>query len=142
MPTAGLLVRFVIFCATCVPVCVILSRMKSLVDDSFALFSIICVILPAVCFLAYLLIFRPFPKARKDPYAYLFALFGWTAAVDALIAASGEGFIDTLAFYLENGEPYMRTVHCILACWWDCSAHLIVYGIMLAAIAHGMFTIL
>ena len=65
-------------------------------------------------------VFRVIPKhAQRDPYVYLFSLFGFTCAVDLLIAFCVDKYTTVLRWYLEEGERYLDTAHGAAINYWD-----------------------
>jgi hypothetical protein len=77
-------------------------------------------------------------RARKDPFLYAFSLFSYTAIVDLCIALELNGWIsNSMLFYFKEGEPYLATSHGLMINYWDGTAHLAMYLLLIDAIARG-----
>ncbi|XP_010723309.1 transmembrane 6 superfamily member 2, partial [Meleagris gallopavo] len=92
-------------------------------------------LLLAVLLLAVLLAFTYFASAGsyfQDPLFCVFVLFSFVSAIDLIISLEEDGFISGFAeVYVREGEPYLRTAHGIMICYWDGIVH---YGLYLAMI--------
>lgn len=70
-----------------------------------------------------------------DPLYAVFAVFAFTSVVDLLIALQEDGYMmGFMEFYTREGDPYLRTAHGILICYWDGTIHFLLYVMMAGAI--------
>ncbi|KFR01884.1 Transmembrane 6 superfamily member 2, partial [Opisthocomus hoazin] len=62
----------------------------------------------------------------------VFVVFSFISAVDLIISLEEDGYISGFAeVFVREGEPYLRTAHGIMICYWDGVVH---YGLYLAMI--------
>ncbi|XP_026201923.1 transmembrane 6 superfamily member 2 [Anabas testudineus] len=86
-----------------------------------------------VVFLFYFLITRGNPP--KDILFFVFAEFCFTCVIDLTSALEHDGFISGfMEFYQKTGEPYLGTAYAIMMCYWDGTAHFIMYLMMISRI--------
>ncbi|XP_062452556.1 transmembrane 6 superfamily member 2 [Rhea pennata] len=69
----------------------------------------------------------------QDPLFCVFVTLSFASAVDLIISLEEDGYISGFAeLFVREGEPYLRTAHGIMICYWDGIVH---YGLYLAMIA-------
>ncbi|NWX93130.1 TM6S2 protein, partial [Nothoprocta pentlandii] len=72
----------------------------------------------------------------QDPLFCVFVVFSFTSAVDLVVALEEDGFISGFTeLYVREGEPFLRTAHGVLLCYWDGTVHHGLYLAMLAAMS-------
>ncbi|KAB5535795.1 hypothetical protein PHYPO_G00122040 [Pangasianodon hypophthalmus] len=90
-------------------------------------------ILAAVFIVAYLCVRK---EKSVDFLFYVFVVFSFTSIADLTCALELDGcikgFID---FYINKGEPYLNTAHCIMKNYWNGGVHFV----LLLAIIHRMW---
>ncbi|XP_033749362.1 transmembrane 6 superfamily member 1-like isoform X2 [Pecten maximus] len=65
---------------------------------------------------------------KRDPYFYVWSLFAFACVVDLIIALENDGIIHSfMAFYLLEGEPYLKTTHGTFINYWDAAVHFGLY---------------
>ncbi|XP_053342908.1 transmembrane 6 superfamily member 2 [Clarias gariepinus] len=88
--------------------------------------------LAAVFFIAYLFVRK---EKSVDSLFYVFLVFSFTSIVDLMCALELEGYIKGfMDFYINKGEPYLNTAHCIMKNYWNGGVHFV----LLLAIIHRM----
>ncbi|XP_071434055.1 transmembrane 6 superfamily member 2 [Pithys albifrons albifrons] len=71
----------------------------------------------------------------QDPLFCVFVVFSFISIIDLIIALEEDGFISGfMEVYVREGEPFLRTSHGIMVCYWDGIVHYGLYLTMVAAI--------
>ncbi|NXG09021.1 TM6S2 protein, partial [Sakesphorus luctuosus] len=71
----------------------------------------------------------------QDPLFCVFVVFSFISIIDLIIALEEDGFIaGFMEVYVREGEPFLRTSHGIMVCYWDGIVHYGLYLTMVAAI--------
>jgi len=60
-------------------------------------------------------------------YFYVFCVFAFTAIVDLEIGMTLAGWIGSVDFYLQKGEPYLKSSYGSFINWWDGTFHWSLY---------------
>ncbi|XP_059356792.1 transmembrane 6 superfamily member 2 [Carassius carassius] len=101
----------------------------SFLQDPQVILAIGIMVLTTIFLLANLSI-----KSQKstDPLFYVFAVFSFTSVISITNALQHTGFIKGfMDFYINKGEPYLSTAHCIMMSFWDGVLH---YALLLVMV--------
>jgi len=102
-------------------------------------FCFVCI--SAFCFVL-LKVFPPdLPNGLDCMFFYTFSVFAFSAVVDLLIGMTLDGFIESVHFYLHNGEPYLKSSYGSFINWWDGTFHYALYLLMTYQLAAGEGTL-
>lgn len=117
-----------------IPISYFMNNLFSLREPLLILFvGVLCLII--VTLIPYFHI-RNRPTNNTDPFYHALGIFTFSSVIDLIIALENDGIIDDfMDFYLREGEPYLRTSHGTMICYWDGIAHYAMYLIMLAALS-------
>ncbi|XP_054031098.1 transmembrane 6 superfamily member 2 [Dryobates pubescens] len=73
----------------------------------------------------------------QNPLFCVFVVLSFISIIDLIISLEEDGFISGFVeVYVREGEPYLRTAHGIMICYWDGIVHYGLYLAMIAAIGH------
>ncbi|KAL5005073.1 hypothetical protein ScPMuIL_018529 [Solemya velum] len=95
------------------------------------------VILLCVCCIITYVFIRGSPR-KSEPLFYVWSVFAFTACIDLILALDLDGYLrGFMSFYLEEGEPYLKTAHGTLINWWDGTGHYSMYLTLLSLCTTG-----
>ena len=67
----------------------------------------------------------------------MFTLSTFSSCCDIIIGLETDGYISGfMTNYLKDGEPYLATPYGSLICYWDGTAHYLLYIMMLVAMSY------
>ncbi|KAM6107154.1 transmembrane 6 superfamily member 2 [Pterocles gutturalis] len=115
-----------------IPVAFGLNGVTALADSPLALMLIGALVLAALISIIFLV---SGVSHFQDPLFCVFVVFSFTSIVDLIISLEEDGYISGFVeIYVREEEPYLRTAHGIMICYWDGVVHYGLYLTMLAAI--------
>ena len=119
-----------------IPVCYLLSFTTQMDEPFWVFVAGVVICFTGIPIIVWLFLVGNLPKsAKQNIYFYVFCVFSFTAIVDLLIGLTLDGYIDTLLFYLNNGEPYLKSPHGCMINYWDGTIHFALYIAMTFRIA-------
>ncbi|KAK2868363.1 hypothetical protein Q7C36_000234 [Tachysurus vachellii] len=93
-------------------------------------------VLAAVLFMAYLCVRK---EKSVDFLFYVFVVFSFTSIVDLVCALELDGYIKGFVdFYINKGEPYLNTAHCIMKNYWNGGVHFVLLLAIIYRMRKGM----
>uniref|UniRef100_A0A5F8GID7 Transmembrane 6 superfamily member 2 n=1 Tax=Monodelphis domestica TaxID=13616 RepID=A0A5F8GID7_MONDO len=125
--------KVVAFSLTAFPVCYTLNHLSEL---SYPLsVAILCAMILILLFVAIGSLAQG--EISHDPLFAVFAILSFSSLIDLFIALQEDDYgMDFMEFYTRGREPYLRTAHGILSCYWDGTIHYLLYLTMTGAIAN------
>ncbi|XP_046370693.2 transmembrane 6 superfamily member 1-like isoform X1 [Haliotis rufescens] len=120
---------------TAIPISYMLNKASSMTDPRLILLCGVLVLV-FVTLIPYLTVkYRP---QKTDSFFYVLSIFTFSSVIDLVIALENDGIIgDFMAFYLREGEPYLKTAYGTMIAYWDGVAHYAMYLTILAAQSWG-----
>jgi hypothetical protein len=138
---SGVVAALVVFgvSLTAIPVCMAVSASQSLSQPMAVLVIgvLLCFVLMPI--MVYRLLIRAMRVTSTSEVVWvsMVVVFSFTSVVDLMIGLTLDGVIDTLHFYLVNGEPYLKSGHGGYINYWDGTVHYGLYIGMAYQIASG-----
>ncbi|XP_053906108.1 SURP and G-patch domain-containing protein 1 isoform X2 [Cuculus canorus] len=115
-----------------IPVAFGINSVTALTDSPLSLMLTVLLVLAG---LTSIIFFVTGVSHFQNPLFCVFVLFSFTSVVDLIIALEEDGYISGfMEVYVREGEPYLRTAHGIMICYWDGIVHYGLYLAMMAAI--------
>lgn len=136
-PNLNIAARAAAFSFLAVPVCYALAFVEHLYHSHILLFVVSVAILIGLGFLAHYVVFD---RVKQSLYLYLLTVMSFTTIVDLVLALTIDRYVETLNFYLAQGELYLLSAYGSLINWWDCTVHFSLYVYIIACLANKDWT--
>ncbi|XP_041363628.1 transmembrane 6 superfamily member 1-like [Gigantopelta aegis] len=118
-----------------IPLSYFMNKISQMIDQRMILVAGVCSLL-FVTIIPYLHV--KYNPRKTDSFFYVLSIFTFSSVIDLVIGLENDGLIENfMTFYLKEGEPYLKTAHGTMICYWDGVIHYALYLMILAAISWG-----